>query len=66
MITVKTGMYTEDEKKALFHVLQKANNDFDRYCNPMRRCDACEYRHLCADLENARAYAHELKQGVEK
>lgn len=61
MITLKTNVYNDAEKRAIAHVIQKAVDDFiKRYCDVNAKCNTCQYRYICYDLTKARDYAYKI------
>jgi hypothetical protein len=59
MITIKTNVYTDAEKKALDFALQLAMNKFiGEYC--ASPCRECAYRRVCYDLDSARRYTNKI------
>lgn len=61
MITIKSAMYTDDEKEPLYNALQAAIDSFiNNNCEPQTPCSQCRYRHVCYDLSSARDYAYQI------
>lgn len=61
MITVKSNVYSDNEKLALYHSLNDAVTSFiNNYCDVKSNCQTCKYRHVCYDLIKARDYSYRI------
>ena len=66
MIQLKMNPYNDKEKKALADLFKILEVEFStRYCG-IDSCAECDYRHLCYDLDKARAHARRKAQEVSK
>lgn len=66
MITIKKNPYTDAERLALHEALHEAVTVFiNHHCEPLAKCQTCEYRRICADLIKARDYAYKIATGCD-
>lgn len=66
MITVLSNSYNPREMKAIHEVMCTARSKFlEKYCGE-QRCEFCDYRHVCYDLDKATDYTLKLDRGEEK
>lgn len=65
MITIRCNPYTDAEVQMLYKILRRAEVQLQVECCKDKRCDECEYRHLCYDLDKCSAHMRNLKQMIE-
>lgn len=59
MITIKTGAYTDEEKRQLAILFDKFEKlTLVLLCPCEGKCTVCPYKHICEDIHQANVFIH--------